>query len=52
MISMNVNLRSDEMHIGKQQGMEVLGVYLSLSMSIKDHTFVVPRVMLNLCLIT
>jgi hypothetical protein len=32
--------------------MEVLVVYLSSYMSIKDHTNVVPRVMLNACLIT
>jgi hypothetical protein len=32
--------------------MEVLVVYLSLSVSIKDRTIVVPRVVLNLCLKT
>jgi hypothetical protein len=32
--------------------MKVLVVYLSPSVSIKDHIVVVPRVMLNACLIT
>jgi hypothetical protein len=49
---MNVNLRPNGMHIGKQQDMEVLGVYLSPSVSIKDRTDGVPWVMLNACLIT
>jgi hypothetical protein len=49
---MKVNMRPDEMQIGKQQGMEVLGVYLSMFVSIQDRTIGVPRVMLNLCLIT
>ena len=38
------------MSIEKQQGMEVLGAYLSLSMSIKDRFVVRPHVMLNACL--
>jgi hypothetical protein len=45
-------MRPDGMQIGKQQDMEVLGVYLSPSVSIKDRTVEVPRVMLNVCLIT
>jgi hypothetical protein len=49
---MKVNMRPDGMKIGKQQGREVLVVYLSPSMSIKDRTVGVPRVMLNACLIT
>ena len=36
--------------IEKQQGMEVLGSYLSLSMSVKDRFVVRPHVMLNVCL--
>ena len=36
--------------IEKQQGMEVLGAYLSPSMSIKDRFAVRPHVMLNACL--
>jgi hypothetical protein len=32
--------RPDGIMIEKQQGMEVLGAYLSPSMSIKDHTVV------------
>ena len=36
--------------IVQQQGMEVLGVYLSLSVSFKDRYAVRPRVMLNACL--
>ena len=36
--------------IEKQQGMEVLGAYLSLSMSIKDRFAILPHVMLNACL--
>jgi len=38
------------MTIVKQQGMEVLGVDLSLSMSFKDRYAVRPLVMLNACL--
>ena len=34
----------------KQQGMEVLGAYLSLSMSVKDQFAIRPHVMLNACL--
>ena len=36
--------------IEKQQGVEVLGAYLSPSMSIKDRFAVCPDVMLNACL--
>ena len=36
--------------IEKQQGMEVLGAYLSLSVSIKDRFAIRPHVMLNACL--
>jgi hypothetical protein len=36
--------------IEKQQGMEVLGAYLSLSMSVKDRFAVHSHVMLNACL--
>ena len=38
------------MSIEKQQGKEVLGVYLSLSKSVKDQFTVRPHVMLNACL--
>ena len=38
------------MSIEKQQGMEVLGVDLSPSMSVKDQFAVRPHVMLNACL--
>ena len=38
------------MSIEKQQGMQVLGVDLSLSMSVKDRFVVRPHVMLNACL--
>ena len=38
------------MSIEKQQGMEVLGVDLSPSMSFKDRFVVRPHVMLNTCL--
>ena len=38
------------MSIDKQQGMEVLGVDLSPSMSIKDQFAIHPHVMLNACL--
>ena len=36
--------------IEKQQGMEVLGAYLSPSVAIKDRFAVRPHVMLNACL--
>ena len=36
--------------IEKQQGMEVLGAYLSLSVSIEDRFTVCSHVMLNACL--
>ena len=36
--------------IEKQQGMEVLGVDLSPSVSVKDRFIVRPHVMLNACL--
>jgi hypothetical protein len=36
--------------IEKQQGIEVLGAYLSLSMSVKDRFAIRPHVMLNACL--
>ena len=36
--------------IKKQQGMEVLGAYLSPSVSVKDRFAVRPHVMLNACL--
>ena len=36
--------------IEKQQGMEVLGAYLSPSVSVKDQFIVRPHVMLNACL--
>jgi len=45
-----MNLRSDGMTIVQQQGMEVLGVNLSLSVSVKDQIAVCPHVMLNACL--
>ena len=38
------------MSIGKQQGMEVLGVDLSPSVSVKDRFAIRPHVMLNPCL--
>ena len=38
------------MSIEKQQDMEVLGVDLSLSVSVKDRFAVRPHVMLNACL--
>ena len=38
------------MLIEKQQDMEVLGVDLSPSMSVKDRFAVCPHVMLNACL--
>ena len=42
--------RPDGMMVVQQQGMEVLGVNLSLSMSFKDRYVVRPHVMLNVCL--
>jgi len=45
-----MNLRPDGMTVVQQQGMEVLGVNLSPSMSVKDRFAVCPRVMLNACL--
>ena len=36
--------------IKKQQGMKVLGAYLSPSVSVKDRFAVRPHVMLNACL--
>ena len=38
------------MSIEKQQGMEVLGVDLSLSVSVKDRFAIRPHVILNTCL--
>jgi hypothetical protein len=38
------------MSIVKQQGMEVLGVDLSPSMSVKDRFAVCPLIILNACL--
>ena len=45
-----MNLRPGGMTIVQQQGMEVLGVNLSPSVSFKDRIAVRPRVMLNACL--
>ena len=45
-----MNLRLGGMLIVQQQGMEVLGVNLSPSVSFKDRIAVRPRVMLNACL--
>jgi len=45
-----MNLRPGRMTIVQQQGMEVLGVNLSLSVSIKDRFTVRAHVMLNVCL--
>jgi len=45
-----MNLRPGGMMIVQQQGMEVLGVNLSPSVSVKDRIAVRPRVMLNACL--
>jgi hypothetical protein len=42
--------RPDKTSIEKQQGMEVLGAYLSSSVSVKDRFAVRPHVMLNACL--
>ena len=43
-------MRPGGMTIVKQQGMKVLGVNLSQSVSFKDRYAVRPRVMLNACL--
>ena len=43
----NIEKRSDGMTVVQQQGMEVLDVNLSLSMSFKDRFTVRPHVMLN-----
>jgi len=45
-----MNLRPGGMTIVQQQGMEVLGVNLSPSVTVKDRFVVRPRVMLNACL--
>jgi len=45
-----MNLRLGGMTIVQQQGMEVLGVNLSPSVSVKDRFAVRPHVMLNACL--
>ena len=45
-----MNLRPGGMTKVKQQGMEVLGVDLSPSVSFKDRYAVRPLVMLNACL--
>jgi len=45
-----MNLRLGGMTIVQQQGMEVLGVNLSPSVSANDRFAVRPRVMLNACL--
>jgi len=45
-----MNLRPGGRTIVQQQGMEVLGVNLSPSVSVKDRIAVCPRVMLNACL--
>jgi len=45
-----MNLRPGGMTIVQQEGMEVLGVNLSPSVSFKDRIAVRPRVMLNTCL--
>jgi hypothetical protein len=42
--------RSGGIAIEKQQDMEVLGAYLSPSMSVKDRFAIRPHVMLNACL--
>ena len=47
---LKINLRPGGMTIVQQQGMEVLGVNLSPSMSFKDRYAVRPLVMLNACL--
>jgi hypothetical protein len=43
-------MRPGEIVVEKQQGMEVLGDYLSLSMSVKDRFAVRSHIMLNACL--
>ena len=43
-----INLRPGGMTIVQQQGMEVLGVNLSPSVSFKDRIVVRPRVMLRM----
>jgi hypothetical protein len=40
--SVNNEFRPDRMSIVKQQGMDVLGVKLSPSMSVKDRSVVLP----------
>jgi len=45
-----MNLRPGGITIVQQQGIEVLGVNLSPSVSVKDRIAVRPRVMLNACL--
>jgi len=45
-----MNLRPDRMTVVQQQGMEVLGVNLSPSVSVKDRFAIRPHVMLNACL--
>jgi len=45
-----MNLGPGGRMIVQQQGMEVLGVNLSPSVSVKDRFAVRPRVMLNACL--
>ena len=47
---LNNEMRPGGMTIVKQQGMEVLGVNLSLSVSFKDRYAARPLVMLNACL--
>jgi hypothetical protein len=42
--------RPGRIKIEKRQGMEVLGAYLSPSISVKDQFVVRPFVMLNACL--
>ena len=46
----NNEKRSDGMTVVQQQGMKVLGVNLSPSVSFKDRFVVRPHVMLNACL--
>jgi hypothetical protein len=42
--------RSGGIETEKRQGMEVLGAYLSLSVSVKDRFAIRPHVILNACL--
>ena len=49
-LCVNNEKRSDGMMVVQQQGMEVLGVNLSPSVSFKDQFTVRPHVMLNACL--